>query len=168
MGTLTFPPRGATAPSPVPRGAGRAAGTAGAAGGGPAPRSPPGTGSSRGSHTHAVSEAPRSACIEFRTEMALPEVHPCPLTFFLTARGCSVARITRSFCSAPPSIASTWTLGLLRGKKQKAGHHQSRAWQGGTDPGSVRGSTRSRHSKGRSGLIPEEQPPPAPTDCGSR
>lgn len=70
-----------------------------------------------------------------------PEVHPHLLTFFLTARGCSVARITRSFCSAPPSIASIWTLGLLQGKKQRAGHQQSGAQQGGTDSRSVWGST---------------------------
>lgn len=42
-------------------------------------------------------------------------------TFFFTVRGCSVARITSSFCRAPPSMASTWTFGLLGGKNRKAG-----------------------------------------------
>lgn len=41
-------------------------------------------------------------------------------TFFFTVRGCSVARTTSSFCKAPPSMASTWTFGLLWGEHRKA------------------------------------------------
>lgn len=56
--------------------------------------------------------------------MALPRGDPCLLTFFLTACGCSVATMTSSFCSAPPSIASIWTLGLLQKKHTKMCHTQ--------------------------------------------
>lgn len=55
----------------------------------------------------------------------------CSLTFFLTAWGCSVAKMTSSFCSAPPSMASIWTLGLLQKKhRQKAGHTRGLQQQG--------------------------------------
>lgn len=41
------------------------------------------------------------------------------LAFFLAGRGWSVARMTSSFCRAPPSMASTWTFGLLWGETKE-------------------------------------------------
>ena len=35
-------------------------------------------------------------------------------------RDCSVARTTSNFCKAPPSMASTWTFGLLEGEAQES------------------------------------------------
>lgn len=58
---------------------------------------------------------PEGVYTELSTNPAVPRGAAPLLTFFLTARGCSVARITRSFCRAPPSMASICTLGLLQG-----------------------------------------------------
>lgn len=100
-GDPTFPPRGAAAPSPVPCGAGRAAvhavaGSGGqtrsarAAGGVQHPGvhwSPPTVGSSTESHTHDVSDAPKSACIESSTKTALPGGASLPANLLLDSQG---------------------------------------------------------------------------------
>lgn len=122
-------------------------------------QSPPSMGTSAGSHTLTTAVMSQGAlALSSAQKQLYPEVHPHLLTFFLTARGCSVARITRSFCSAPPSIASIWTLGLLQGKKQRAGHQQSGAWQGGTDSRSVWGSTPQRTQTSVNPARPQSKP----------
>lgn len=108
----------------------------------------PARGAVRVPRSHHVGGTPRSLAPSSAQNRPYPEVHPPSLTFFLTARGCSVARVTRSFCSAPASIASTCTLGLLQGEEQRGCHQQSGARQGGMDAGSAQGSTSQRHDRG--------------------